>query len=729
MSKNRKGWKLMKKAMFFLVTLFFWIGMASVTLGYAEEIEVYRGEEEETEIYLEGSEDVYSVYGELEYTKDFIQLEETEQSNSLNYQAMKIENKNMRILLSNKGSSGYGLQLRLRVEGKRIGAGTVSLAGLQMTNEAGEWLTNVYVPDITVKVLPNPLYVYLSGTEGNNDWYLSPVTVSISDKDAAELWYDFGGGKLVYTGPFEVGNGTSTIMVTSDDGYGYKKEEVRRISVDTIKPDISVSLMEREWQKENIQITVDCKDSISGISHAQWGFSTTKENVGSWNSLTEEEVLSMEQDGIWYLHLRAVDVAGNEDTAVYGPYRKDSVKPEIRFTNIYQGQLLEESFIPTMEITDSCSGIKNITYQLDGQVWNPSEITGKGKHVLTVTAEDLAGNIHSETVEFFIYDNIKLVAEAHDSHYTGTASFSALVTYQGKPLPDAEVEFLVNGESLGTRTSNKDGMVWMEHPLYLAPQDAVLSVRVSQDDERYLLAAEATTGFTVYQERAWMLYGGDYHVWNGESLQIYLELGELPDFCWGDITLAEVRAELFKIENDGNRTYVEEAILHPNEWGVIEHDFYPETGLYEIKMSCTENSYYIAPDIVLHPAVFQIEADLNWQGGSLLLDLPQLGIYMKLAITFLPPSMDAQIEVRIPGTGITLTKNTITDYDITTDGLVLYGKAINPVDGYTYSYEVHTGYALGFLLDELETSIWKGEDKTQEPAYHFEWSAKEMWEE
>ena len=91
--------------------------------------------------------------------------------------------------------------------------------------------------------------------------------------------------------------------------------------------------------------------------------------------------------------------------------------------------------------------------------------------------------------------------------------------------------------------------------------------------------------------------------------------------------------------------------------------------------------------------------------------------------------MDAQIEVRIPGTGITLTKNTITDYDITTDGLVLYGKAINPVDGYTYSYEVHTGYALGFLLDELETSIWKGEDKTQEPAYHFEWSAKEMWEE
>lgn len=729
MSINRKGWKLMKKAMLFLVTLFLGLSMASVTLSYAEEIEVYRGEEEETEIYLEGSEDVYSVFGELKYTKEFICLKETEQSNNLNYQAMKIENENMRILLSNKGNSGYGLWIRLRVEGKRIGTGTVSMTGLQMTNEAGEWLTGVVVPDITVKILPNPLYVHLSGTQGNNGWYISPVTISISDKDAAELWYDFGGGKLVYTEPFEVGNGISTITAFSDDGYGYKKEEVRRISVDTIKPDISVSVKERDWKKENIQITADIADSVSGISYAQWGFSSTEENSGNWNTLMAEEVLSMEQDGIWYLHLRAVDVAGNEETAVYGPYRKDSVKPEIRFTNIYQGQLVEGRITPVLEIYDNCSGIKTITYQLDGQVWNPSEITGKGKHVLTVTAEDLAGNIHSETVEFSIYDSIKVIANASESHYTGTASFSALVTYRGEPLPEAEVEFLINGESIGTRTSNEDGMVWMAHSLYLAPQDAVLTVRVPQDDERYLLGAEATTGFTIHPEHAWMLYGGDYHVWSGAPLQIYLELGELPDFCWGDITLAEVRAELFKIENDGSRTYVEEAILHPNERGVIKYDFYPETGLYEIKMSCTENSYYTAPDIVLHPAVFQIDADLNWQGGSLLLDLPQLGIYMKLAVTFLPPSIDAQIEVRIPGTGITLTKNTITDYDITTDGLVLYGKAINPADGCTYSYEVHTGYALGFLLDELETSIWKGEDKTQEPIYHFEWSAIEMWEE
>lgn len=718
----------MKKTMLFLVTLFFCISMAAVMPGYAEEVEVYRGEEEETEIYIDGSENVYSMYGKLEYTKDFICLEETEQSNHLNYQATKTENENLRILLSGKGSGGYGLWLRLRVEGKRIGTGTINLAGLQMTDDAGEWLKDVDLPDITVKVLPNPLYVYLSGTEGNNGWFVSPVTVSISDKDAAALWYDFGGGKTAYNGPFEVGNGVSTITVSSDDGYGYKKEQIRSIYVDTIRPALIVSLQELSWQQETIEVTTRAVDGISGVAQSAWAFSSEKENHSGWNTLAGEELLSMEQDGIWYLHLMATDVAGNEEISVYGPYQKDSVKPVINFKNLYQDQLVAEGITPEIDITDSCSGIKAVSYRLDGQVWSLTEITGKGKHTLTVTAEDFAGNIQTETVDFAIYENIKIIAESQDSHYTGTASFSALVTYHGEPLADAEVEFLLNGESLGTGISDKNGRVWMAHPIYLAPQEAVLTVKVPQDDTRYLLAAEASTRFTVHPEHAWMLYGGDYHVWNEDPLCIYLEMGELPDCQRGDITRAEVMVELYKIENDGQKTYVEDIVLQPDERGVVTHEFYPATGLYEIKVSCTENSCYSAPEIVLHPAVFDIDAEINWQGGSLLLDLPQIGVYMKLAFAFLPPSIDAHVEVRIPGTGIELTQNTITGYDITTEGLILYGKAVNPADGCVYSYEVLTGYTMGVLLEELETSVWRGEDKTKNPVYRFEWSAEELLE-
>lgn len=82
--------------------------------------------------------------------------------------------------------------------------------------------------------------------------------------------------------------------------------------------------------------------------------------------------------------------------------------------------------------------------------------------------------------------------------------------------------------------------------------------------------------------------------------------------------------------------------------------------------------------------------------------------------------------MRIPGTGITLTENRITDYELTTNGLVLYGKAVNPADGTVYCYEVRSGYTLGIFLNELEVLLWKGEDKTQEPVYQFEWNAAEQ---
>lgn len=721
----------MKKQMTFLLAVLLCLGMTDANSVRAEEIKVLRGEETETEVYLEGSEEVYSMLGELEYTEAFLRLKEAEEENSRDYQALETDDEGgpARLLLSNRSESGYGLWLRLKVEGVRIGTGTISTGNMQLTDESGTWLEQAKLPEITVKVLPNPLVVSLSGIMGNNGWYTEYVSVSVSDKDAAELWYDLGGGRIVYTEPFEIADGSTVLTVTSDDGYGYKKEEVRWLNVDTVAPSLEVSLQELAWQQETIQVTAKASDETSGIDWTTWAFSESSDSCGSRNTFTEEEVLATDMDGSWYLHLKAVDMAGNETEAVYGPYRKDSVKPEISFANLQSGQLVEEGITPEIKVTDSCSGIKEISYLLDGQAWNPAAITGKGIHTLAVTAEDLAGNTHTETVEFSIYDRIQVTAEAEETHYTGMGRFAAQVTYRGEPLPDAEAEFFLNGESLGVRHTDNEGRVWLQLPMELAPQEAQLTIKVFQDDTRFLLGGEATDTFLVKPEQAWLLYGGGYSVWNGTPLHIYLETGEVPDHRMGDITRAELLVTLYKVEKDGSRTFVEEVYLTPDKRGIVTHKFTPATGLYELKVSFTENSCYTGQEIVLHPAVFDIDAELDWTGGSLLLDLPHLGLYMKLAFNFLPPSLEAEVEARIPGTGITLTENKITGYNLSTDGLTLYGKAVDPVDGTVYSYEVRSGYTLGIFLDELETSLWKGEDKTQEPIYHFEWSAEESTEE
>ena len=716
----------MKKLTRLLLAAFFCFSLAARP-AQAEEIELQRGEEQEMELILEGAEDAYSVLGELECTTDYVLLKQTDGENTGFYQAVELaeDGSGGKILLSARRNGGQELRLRLKVEGIRIGTGTVRIVAARMTDEDGEWLENTGIGEITVNVLPNPLIVNLSGEQGSGGWYTSAVDVTVTDIDAAKIWYNDGSGRVEYTGEFTLHNGEHVLTVTSDDGYGYRKEEIRQVSVDTIHPSITVSAEESGWQQQEIKVTAGATDRISGINYAMWSFSENPEEGGPWNTLGEEQVLSMGQDGIWYLHLSAMDKAGNETEAVYGPYKKDAAKPEILFDNLYQNQLVEESICPAISVWDDTSGVKEISYLLDGAVWTPSEIRGKGKHTLTVTAEDVAGNRRTETVEFSIYDPVTITAGAGETHYTGTASCSALVMYQGEPLAGRDVEFFVNGESIGVRKTDCDGQAWLLFPVDLEPQEAELTVRVEQDDRNFLLAAEDRCYFTIKPEKAWILYTGDYSVRNGEPLRIRLETGEFPDRRRGDITKVELFAELYRIENDGSRTFEDVVRLYPDEWGRAFCELYPGTGLYELKLSFTEDSWYTGQELVLHPGVYDMDASLDWEGGSLLLDLPHLGLYVDVVFTFLPPSVEAVVDVRIPGTGITLTENRLTGYDLTMDGIVLHGTAVNPADNSTYCYEIRSAYTLGIFLNELEASLWKGEDKSKEPVYYFKWNIED----
>ena len=611
----------MKKHILFFLIVFLCIGIVVTEPVYAEEIDLLRGEEEEVEIYLEGSENVYSIFGEMEYTGDFLNLKETEQENQKNYQAVALQEElsTARILLSDRGNNGDGLWIRLRVEATRIGVGTIHLAAMQMTEKGGAWLQEAEIPAITVNVLPNPLCVELEGTYGDDDWYISPVVVSVTDKDAAEIWYDFGEEKYTYVEPFVIQDGKAILTVSSDDGYGYKKEEMRQINVDTVAPMMTASIQELSWQAEDINITVESTDGTSGIKSALWAFSEEAEYIGEWNKFDGEQILTMEQDGIWYLHLKASDNAGNETVIVYGPYHKDSVKPEIVFENLSEGQLVVESVIPEITVKDDRSGIEEVTYSLDGETWNLGGIMGKGKHVLTVTAKDMAGNTHAETVEFCIYDCVEVIASAGDVRYTETASFSALALHHGEPLPEAEVEFFLNGECIGTRRTNKEGMAWLHLPMELSPQVAELTASISQDDERFLLAAENKVPFTVLQENAWINYRGEVFVRKGEKLQALLSVQEVWNF-WdmkkGDITKAEICAELYQIEEDCSKTLVTTKLLNPDKWGLINHEFEVETGWYELKLYFTENSWYDGPERVVYMVVYEGRVKPDWNGEA-----------------------------------------------------------------------------------------------------------------
>ena len=694
----------------------------------AAEVEVLRGEEAETEVYLEGTEDIYSFFGTLEADTGYVYLRDVKEENPLFYQAALCETdgSSTKLLLSSYGSGSYGLSLRLRVEGKRIGQSVLTFSGYQLTDDAGAWIESATLPEITVKVLPNPLNIELSGDMGNDGWFVSPVRVTVSDKDAASIWYDTGNGTKEYTNPFLLKDGVYSILVTSDDGYGYKKQEKRTCSIDTTRPHLTASETGLSWQKEDIVLTVSAWDSGSGMDFSARACSEDKEAFGGLEVFSGSETLTLTQDGVWYLYLTGEDVAGNEGERVLGPYRKDSVAPEVLIENIMEGQLVEKVVLPEIYSSDDRSGIKSITYFLDGEKWTLGEIRGKGYHTLSVTVEDMAGNTATDRVSFVIYDPVEIEVRAEDTRYTGEGFFSATVTYNGTPLAGREAGFFLNGESVGVRTTDRHGRVFLQMPVEIAPQEAVLTVKTGQEDENFLLAGEGSTTFTVEQENAWLHAGVTPVTEYGDGLSVYLETGEIPDFRMGDITKAELSVTLYVTEKDGSRTFLEEVWVHPEEDGRVCCDFYPEPGLYEIMIAFTENSYYTGQKQKAHAAVYEIQASLTTEGGSLLLDLPQFGIYVKADLVFSPEfDLEVTTELRIPGTGITLTENRLTDYDLTTEGLVLYGTAVNPKDRTTYSYEVRIAYSPGGVVTEAEITLWKGNNTTGEPAYHYEWPESE----
>ena len=78
----------------------------------------------------------------------------------------------------------------------------------------------------------------LTGTIGDNGWYVSPVTVSASASDTMSGLGSFdinvdGGGYTTYSGDVTLGEGTHTVVLRAVDNAGHESQVSQSFSVDT----------------------------------------------------------------------------------------------------------------------------------------------------------------------------------------------------------------------------------------------------------------------------------------------------------------------------------------------------------------------------------------------------------------------------------------------------------------------------------------------------------------
>ena len=177
----------------------------------------------------------------------------------------------------------------------------------------------------SISYLQSSAAAQVSGTKGNNDWYISPVKlvpdsgyqISTDKTD----WKDSLGD---YTEQGEQSAGyylkeTATGAVTDKKTVTFK--------IDTGMPSGSIRIGENTfdsslkditygyWFKDNVSVDITGADSASGIASVEYQAVSAEESYdanGTWLPWNAEEKLSLTESGRYVVYARVTDKAGNQ---------------------------------------------------------------------------------------------------------------------------------------------------------------------------------------------------------------------------------------------------------------------------------------------------------------------------------------------------------------------------------------------------------------------------------
>lgn len=131
----------------------------------------------------------------------------------------------------------------------------------------------------------------------------------------------------------ELSNGiyNDGVDISADDAKG-GQDTVRykgTVIVDKTPPIISFMSPNYsfEWTSDPVSVTLNFSDNLS-LSDSKFKITQTTEIPSSWDNTSNSVDFTISDQGIWYVHAKAVDIANNETTSIYGPI-KIQAQPEV----------------------------------------------------------------------------------------------------------------------------------------------------------------------------------------------------------------------------------------------------------------------------------------------------------------------------------------------------------------------------------------------------------------
>ncbi len=295
-------------------------------------------------------------------------------------------------------------QVRIDSGAWQAGPLTVSAQGThtaqaQATDRAGNNATSSAASFKIDSVAPD-LVVNAPSADGQNGWYLSAPTISLSGSDATsglaatELQVDGGswqaGGVTLST------DGNHTLNFRARDNAGNLKTASGTYPVDQTDPQITVNLIgtagQNGWYRSAVSAAPAASDATSGLAALE-----ARLDGGAWRT-TFPLTLS---EGVHTLESRAADRAGNL-VSESRPVRVDVTPPSLTAT-IPQpdGQNGWYTSAPVLKVSgnDAISGLASAQIKVGSGAWVNAQttLTQEGSHTITFQTTDVAGNTTTQT--------------------------------------------------------------------------------------------------------------------------------------------------------------------------------------------------------------------------------------------------------------------------------------------------------------------------------------------
>ncbi|MFO8052118.1 MAG: lectin like domain-containing protein [Thermoplasmatota archaeon] len=290
------------------------------------------------------------------------------------------------------------------------GSYKVSLYAVDEAGNQGE----VQKIEFMIDAVEPELVFDLQGEIGEEDWFTSPVRVSLSASDhhsgPGEIGYQFQGGRWEkYTNPLYLDKeGTHILNGKVADLAGLDSDvKSLELKIDTTAPVSSCSVSgnpgENGWYRSNVTVALSSEDKVSGVQKLRY-----RVNKGQWVDYVGE--LHLNGSGIHRISYFSVDHAGNTEEISTRKVMIDLRDPLVMVRGPMTPVLRSDNVTLEVFYEDRESGVSKACWTLDESSASPLDGDGDivlreltdGMHHLTINVTDLSGRRSSLSLNFLV---------------------------------------------------------------------------------------------------------------------------------------------------------------------------------------------------------------------------------------------------------------------------------------------------------------------------------------